>query len=180
MLQKICNILSGIIMVVLLVLAGLLIVPYLLGYDEMAVLTGSMQPTIPVGSLVYVREVQPETLEAGDVITYRLSGDTRVTHRVIEVKPEENCVVTQGDANDSPDGDIAFDRIVGKMDFSIPYLGFIAMNIRTKTGIMVICGVLIAIILLTFIPEIFAPEEKKEKTQSTATEIKSGDARQNP
>lgn len=166
MVKTICNILSTIILVVLLALAAVLIVPVILGYTELAVLTGSMQPTIPVGSLIYVKEVEPSTLQVGDVVTYQLEGDTMVTHRVVEVNPDEGYLVTQGDANEDPDGQITFDRIVGKMDFHLPYLGYISMNIRTKTGIFAICGTLIAIILLTFIPEIFSnDEEEEEKTK---------------
>lgn len=166
MVKTICNILSTIILVVLLALAAVLIVPVILGYTELAVLTGSMQPTIPVGSLIYVKEVEPSTLQVGDVVTYQLEGDTMVTHRVVEVNPDEGYLVTQGDANEDPDGQIPFDRIVGKMDFHLPYLGYISMNIRTKTGIFAICGTLIAIILLTFIPEIFSnDEEEEEKTE---------------
>lgn len=166
MLQKICGFFSTILMVVLLALAAVLIVPVILGYTELAVLTGSMQPTIPVGSLIYVKEVEPSTLQVGDVVTYQLEGDTMVTHRVVEVNPDEGYLVTQGDANEDPDGQINFDRIVGKMDFHLPYLGYISMNIRTKTGIFAICGTLIAIILLTFIPEIFSnDEEEEEKTE---------------
>lgn len=162
MLQKICGFFSTILMVVLLALAAVLIVPVILGYTELAVLTGSMQPTIPVGSLIYVKEVEPSTMQMGDVVTYQLEGDTMVTHRVVEVNPDEGYLVTQGDAN----GQITFDRIVGKMDFHLPYLGYISMNIRTKTGIFAICGTLIAIILLTFIPEIFSnDEEEEEKTE---------------
>lgn len=162
MLRKICNVISGLLAVVLLALAGVLIVPYLMGYTELAVLTGSMQPTLPVGTLIYVKEVEPETLQVGDVVTYRLDGDTMVTHRVVEIDPDEQTLVTQGDANADPDGEIAFDRIVGKMDFYIPYLGYISMNIRTPMGIVAICGVLVVIILLAFIPEIFSKDDEEE------------------
>lgn len=163
MLKKICGFLSGIILIVLALLAGVLIIPKVMGYEEMAVLTGSMEPEYPVGSLIYVKEKDPETLQVGDVITYRLSGDTVVTHRIVEIDTEAQTVTTKGDANESNDGQpVAFDSIVGKAEFKIPYLGFISMNIKTPKGILAICGVLVAIILLTFIPEIFSDEEKKE------------------
>ena len=58
MVKKICNILSTIVLVVLLAAAAVILVPMLLGYKEMAVLSGSMEPTIPVGSLVYVKPVE--------------------------------------------------------------------------------------------------------------------------
>lgn len=160
MFRKICSFLSTIILVVLIVLAGLLFVPYIAGCSELAVLTGSMEPTIPVGSLIYIKEVQPENLQPGDVITYHLTDDTLVTHRVVEVNTQEQYVITQGDANSEPDGQIQFEQIKGKMLFHLPYLGYISLNIRTKVGIYAICGILVAIILLTFLPEIFTPEEE--------------------
>ena len=144
MLRKICNVISGLLAVVLLALAGVLIVPYLMGYT-------------------YVKEVEPETLQVGDVVTYRLDSDTMVTHRVVEIDPDAQTLTTQGDANSDPDGAITFDRLVGKMDFYIPYLGYISLNIRTPIGIMSICGALIFIILLAFIPEIFSKDEEESK-----------------
>lgn len=170
MLRRICNIISALLAVVLLALASVLIIPYFMGYTELAVLTGSMQPTLPVGTLIYVKETDPAQLNVGDVVTYRLDGDTMVTHRVIEIDPEAQTLITQGDANEDPDGEITFDRIVGKMDFSIPYLGYISMNIRTPMGIISICGVLVVIILLTFIPEIFSKDEEEEKKDKPAEE----------
>lgn len=175
MLKKICGFLSGIILIILALLAGVLIIPKLMGYEEMAVLTGSMEPEYPVGSLIYVKKQDPETLQVGDVITYRLSGDTVVTHRIVEINTEEQTVTTKGDANESNDGQpIPFDSIVGRAEFKIPYLGFISMNIRTPKGIMAICGVLIAIILLTFIPEIFSKDEEEEKEKKKGS-LKEGD-----
>lgn len=166
MLKKICGILSGIILLVLAVLAGLLIIPKLMGYEEMAVLTGSMEPNYPVGSLIFVKEIEPDQLEVGDVITYRLDSDTVVTHRIVEIDKEAQTVTTKGDANSSNDGSpVSYSEIVGKAHFKIPYLGYVSMNIKTPKGIMAICGVLIAIILLTFLPEIFSPEEEEEQKE---------------
>lgn len=161
--SKICGFLSTLILLVLLALAVILVVPAVLGYTELAVLTGSMEPTLPVGSLIYIQETDPAQLQVGDVVTYQLEGDTMVTHRVVENTPAENYLVTQGDANQDPDGEITYDRIVGKMAFHLPYLGYISLNIRTKTGILAVCGTLVVIILLTFLPEIFAPDDEEEK-----------------
>ena len=53
MTKKICNVLSMVVFFGLLVIAGFLFVPKMLGYDEYAVLSGSMEPGIPVGAIVY-------------------------------------------------------------------------------------------------------------------------------
>lgn len=164
MFKKICGFLSGLLLLILAVLAALLLVPRVMGYQSMAVLTGSMEPKYPVGSLIYVKETDSATLEVGDVITYRLSEDTVVTHRIVEIHPDTQEVVTKGDANEDNDGNpIPFGNIVGKADFSIPYLGFIAIYAKTPLGIGVVCGVLVVIILLTFLPEVFSSEEEEEK-----------------
>ncbi|WP_270913504.1 signal peptidase I [Allofournierella sp. CML151] len=173
MVKTICNILSTIILVVLLAAAAVILVPMLLGYKEMAVLSGSMEPTIPVGSLVYVKPVEASELEAGDVCTYYLSdGETFVTHRVMSIDADAQTLVTQGDANENADGDIQFSQVYGRADFHLPYLGFAIQNIRTPVGIMSICGVVMLVILLNFIPAIIdaAEDEKKQKAQQSEPE----------
>ena len=168
--KKICNILSTLVLLVLLAAAAVLLVPMLLGYKEMAVLSGSMEPTIPVGSLVYVKPVEATDLQVGDVCTYYLSdGETFVTHRVMSINPENQTLVTQGDANDSPDGDIPFSQVYGRAEFHLPYLGIAIQNIRTSVGIMTICGVIMLVIVLNFIPAIIdAGEEEKRRERANA------------
>lgn len=161
MLRKICGFLSTILLIVLFALAVLLIGPTLMGIKSMAVLSGSMEPNIPVGSIVYVDEVEPSTLQAGDVITYSISGSTMVTHRVVEVDVENQSIITKGDANEVEDGSpVAFSQVVGKMKMHVPYLGYISIYIRTPLGIAAACGVLIVVVLLTFLPEVFKKEEE--------------------
>ncbi len=163
MLKKICGFLSGLILLVLLAVAGAMVVPHFFGYKPMAVLTGSMEPNYPVGSMIYVKEADPATLDVGDVITYKLTGDTVVTHRIVEVHTEQQEVITKGDANESNDGSpVPYSKIVGEAKGKIPYLGYISLNIKTPKGILVTCGLIIVIILLTFIPDIFSDEEEEE------------------
>ena len=100
----------------------LLIIPKLMGYEEMAVLTGSMEPKYPVGTLIFVKEADPNTLEVGDVITYHLDSNTVVTHRIVEIDKEGQTVTTKGDANNANDGNpVPYSEIVGKEHFKIPY-----------------------------------------------------------
>lgn len=164
MLKKICGFLSTILLIVLFVLAVLLIGPNLLGMKSFAVLSGSMEPKIPVGSIVFVDEVEPATLQTGDVITYNLSGSTMVTHRVVDVDVENQSIITKGDANEVEDGaPVSFSQVVGKMKMHVPYLGYISIYIRTPLGIAAACGVLIVVVLLTFLPEVFKKEEETKK-----------------
>ena len=146
----------------LLVIAGFLFVPKMLGYDEYAVLSGSMEPGIPVGSIVYDKNFAASEAREGAVVTYQLPAGTLVTHRIISVDKEEQTVITQGDANNIADtAPVAWQQIVGVYAFHIPYLGYISIYAKTPLGIAVVCGVLIVLILLNFIPDILEEDKKK-------------------
>ncbi len=171
MAKKICNTLSALLLAALAAVALAILIPMLLGYREMAVL-GSMEPAIPVGSIVCVKPTEASQLQAGDVCTYLLSdGSTYVTHRVLSVDSEARTLVTQGDANDAPDGEIAFSQVFGRAAFHLPLLGYLTTGIKTPTGIFAACGLVILIILLNFVPAIIAAGEAEK-----AGAPKSGDA----
>ena len=151
-------------MLLLVVIAALLLVPKLLGYTQYAVISGSMEPNIPVGSIVYDKEAEPEELEIGDVITYRLSGDTLVTHRIVAIDEAAQTVQTKGDANESEDGaPVPYSEIVGLKAFHVPLLGYISIYGKTPLGIAAVCGVLVVLILLNFLPDILSEEEEKKE-----------------
>lgn len=101
----------------------------LVGFTPYAVSTGSMEPACHVGSVVYVRRVDAKELDTGDVITFRLGGDALATHRIVEVirSGGELSFRTKGDANDAADAALVeADRVVGRVCFTIPYLGYCA------------------------------------------------------
>lgn len=98
------------------------------------VLTGSMEPAIPTGSMVFVR---PSSLyKPPDIITYQ-SGTTIITHRIIDriLKGTRIIYVTKGDANKNLDSRPVFqDRIIGKVFFHIPAIGMIVRILQTPWG----------------------------------------------
>lgn len=118
---------------VLIVAAGMLtlgvLVPRVAGATPYTVLTGSMRPELPPGSLVVVTPVAAEDVSIGDVITYQIeSGEPDVvTHRVVSVGLDaqgERTFVTQGDANGAADQDpVRPIQVRGELWYSVPYLG---------------------------------------------------------
>lgn len=74
MIKKICSILSTVLMVLMVLVAAALLVPYLFGYRPMAVLSASMEPAYPTGSVVFVKKVEPAEIEIGDPITFHREG----------------------------------------------------------------------------------------------------------
>lgn len=101
----------------------LIMIPMLIGYQPLVVLSGSMEPTFKVGSIIYYHKVEENELKIGDIITYKLD-DTVVSHRIFNI--ENNDYQTKGDANSSVDyKKISYSDILGRdLDFYIPFLGF--------------------------------------------------------
>ena len=91
-LKRIWNVSTSIIVALAILLAVLLVGFRLFGFQIYTVLSGSMEPKYPVGSLVYVRKIEPEKLEVGDDISFLVSDKTVVTHRIVEILPDEEIV----------------------------------------------------------------------------------------
>ena len=164
MMKKVCNILSGIVFIILLALAILMFVPNFIGYKGFAVISGSMEPKIPVGSIVYAKEAAFSDLEVGDVISYKINNDTMVTHRIYSIDEKKQTVATKGDANEKVDtAEVKSNQIVGKVAMSIPLIGYITIYAKTPIGIIAICAIAAILILLNFLPDIFEKENKKEE-----------------
>lgn len=141
------------------------------GYEAFVVQSGSMEPAYHVGSLVYVKPVDAQKLEKGDVITFELGDGVRGTHRIVEVQEENGDLSfrTKGDNNDEADARPVFpNAIVGEVKFSIPYLGFLVTYIQQPAGKFLAISGLAFILLLTILPEIlFQNENKSNKQEET-------------
>lgn len=141
-----------VIILITLAVALLLVVPGILGWQQMTVLTGSMEPSIPVGSMVYVEEVQPKELQEGDIVTFAQKDGDVVTHRVVRNRTIEGDLVTKGDANAEDDVDpVSYDRVIGKVAFSVPQAGDVLGYISSDVGKIYMlafgaCGLMLVIL----------------------------------
>ena len=126
-------------------------IPKLWGVDTYVVTSGSMEPTISKGSIVFVN-TRDRTPEVGEVMTFRVSedpGSMVVTHRVYEVNENGECV-TKGDANDAVDlNTITPSQIIGIDIWTIRLLGYIAGS-RMVTMIPMILMLLTGALLVLF------------------------------
>lgn len=167
--KKTLNIISNVLLLLLVVLALVLVGARLVGLRTYTVLSGSMEPTYHTGSVIYVKKIATGDIQAGTVITFMLNEDTVVTHRVVEVVPDEEdpTVVrfrTKGDANDAEDGGLVhYKNVIGTPVFSIPKLGYIANYIQHPPGTYVAISVAAVLLLLVFLPDALAPEKKGGK-----------------
>ena len=168
-LKKVWNTITWILVILVVILALLLSGARFLGMQVFTVLSGSMEPTYHVGSLIYVKSVDYRQLEAGDVITFMLSEDTLATHRIVEVVPDDEDPTTlryrtKGDANEAEDGSLVhYKNVVGTPVFTIPYLGYVASYIQNPPGTYIaICGGAV-LLLLMFIPDLLSSDEPEQE-----------------
>lgn len=139
----------------LLVVAGLavvlVVVPKVTGSTPLTVLTQSMEPALPPGTLLVVRPVPLDDVRIGDVLTYQIaSGHPEViSHRVVSVTSSsdgERTFVVKGDANAEPDAPVRAVQVRGVLWYSVPVLGSVNQVVNGSRGWLVplVAGVLIA------------------------------------
>ena len=168
-LKKIWNVISSILVALVVLLALLLVGARVVGLQVFTVLSGSMEPTYHTGSLIYVKKVDPYTITDGQPITFMLDENTVATHRVVGIVPDEEdpTVIrfrTKGDANEAEDGSLVhYKNVIGTPIFSIPYLGYVADYIQHPPGMYIAISAGAVLLLLVFIPDIFADDKEKKK-----------------
>lgn len=169
MIKKIMNWTSTILVTAVVILALLLVGARFIGLNVYTVLSGSMEPTYHVGSLIYVKKVDTSTLKDGDVITFMLDEDTVATHRIVDVVPDEDDssqlrFQTKGDANEDVDGSLVYYKnVIGTPVFTIPMLGYLASFIQSPPGTYAAIAVGALIILLVFLPDLFSSDDEDGK-----------------
>lgn len=150
-----------------LVLSSILELPG--GYRLYGVLSGSMSPRIPTGSVVVVKA--GADYGQGDIITYRSTGDPDqlITHRVVAI--DGDALVTRGDANDTWDSQsIPAENIIGRVVFTLPLLGYLVSFTRTQAGVVLLIVVPSVIIIWTELGSIAQEAKRLRAARTTSAE----------
>lgn len=119
--------------------------PMPFGFGAAVVLSGSMEPALSVGDLIFV--VAQDNYAVGDIVVYR-DGSSSVTHRIVAM--DGDSVTTQGDANNIQDDAIALTQIKGKVAFSLPLVGYLVNIIKTPLGTLVILALAVFLLERSF------------------------------
>ena len=154
----------GIIVIALLLIVS--VFPVTGNYKLMIVQSGSMTPAIKMGSVVVDKPA--DNYKIGDVITFGEVSKTKTptTHRVHDIKVNEGkpYYITKGDANNAPDQkEIAKKDIVGKVLFSIPYLGYGVDFAKKPIGFALIIIIPAMLVIGDEIKKIFREIKKKKQ-----------------
>lgn len=144
----VCRILGTVILLAVLAVCLPLSVPKLLGYQVYDVVSGSMDPAIPVHSVVLVQPAAPEELQPGEIVAYR-SGSSVVIHRLVDNHIVEGELVTKGDANAEPDPlKVEYAGVLGTVTAHIPFIGIYAGALNTLPGKLYAFGFIVAAAML--------------------------------
>lgn len=169
MVKTIIRIINYIIVVLTVLFVLLTVGIKLFGINMYTVLSGSMEPEYPVGSLIYVKETPADQLQVGDVITFKLTGEVTATHRIIEILDDDGVSFrTKGDANEDPDNSpVKSNEVIGKVVFKVDKGGYFVNYIQNPPGKYYAIGVAGFLILFVFVSDSFLDdkdEKKKDKT----------------
>ena len=123
----------GLLALVVLLAALVVIVPAATRSTPYTILTSSMEPGLPPGTLVIVKPIDPQDIRIGTIVTYQLdSGEQAVvTHRVIEIQGPnlpggDSSFITKGDANSAPDAKPVLPvQVRGAVWYSVPWIGWV-------------------------------------------------------
>ena len=171
-LKKTWNIVSTALVVLIVLCAVFLMGSRLMGYECYTVISGSVEPKYMVGDLIYVKEVDVNSIKVGDDITFILNEDLVVaTHQVVRVDAENQRFYTKGLANEIEDQDpVHFNNVIGVPQFSIPKLGYVSDFVQNPPGMYITIGVGIVLILLVFLPDMLGKKKEDEENQETAAQ----------
>lgn len=135
-------------------------------YQVVVVRSGSMEPTIKTGGLVIYANV--DTYGEGDVVAFRNQGTSQkiiTIHRIMRSENQDDEIVffTKGDANDAEDPNpLKQEELLGKVIFSVPFLGFIVSWMKTGTGIALLVILPLALLGYHELQNIMKKRKKKK------------------
>ena len=169
-LKKIWNIVSTALVVLMVLCAVFLMGSRLLGYECYTVISGSMEPKYMVGDLIYVKDVDVNSIQVGDDITFILNEDLVVaTHQVVRVDSENQRFYTKGLANEIEDQDpVHFNNVIGVPQFSIPKLGYVSDFVQNPPGMYITIGIGVLLILLVFVPDMIGKKKEEDPVAAAA------------
>lgn len=170
------SLMSGLLAVIVGICVLAIVVPAVTGSTALTVLSSSMEPALPPGTMVVVRPTDPNDITPGMVMTYQIaSGEPAVaTHRVTQsllTADGERLFITQGDANPSADPNPVREvQIKGTVWYAIPFVGWAALAFQGQQRAIVITLAVIALFgyaLWAFISS--AIEKSRERNRQTPT-----------
>ena len=148
---KVRNVLFNILVIITVIAVAAVAFNLITGTKCYAVTSDSMADRLVRGDAVFSKPVSFDELKEGDIVTVRVGNAGYFTHRIVDIDTKARTVTTRGDANAADDPMPAEEnRIVGRMIFSVPFLGYLSIAFMGMSGykaliiLVIIAAVLIA------------------------------------
>ena len=151
--------------------------PMPFGIGSSVVLSPSMEPTLHVNDLVFIKKAT--TFDVKDIVVYQ-AGSTLVIHRIIEKNDENLTVITKGDNNDADDGEIPLEAIKGKMFFRIPYAGVVFKALKSLPGTIIILALAAFLMIMSWRNEKKESESEIDRLRLEIAKLKAGSDDETP
>lgn len=148
--------------------------PTIFGYMSSTVLTGSMEPSLKVGDLLVIKTFNSEEAKVNDIITFKNSNNTLITHRIVDVVDKKNDIFFQikGDANNISDQDLVpKELVIGSLQFHIPKAGYIVNFIKSPLGLAIVATFLFIAVTIRCFKKFtnYYPEKKEGDDCNTSS-----------
>lgn len=134
------------IIYILLIIYLLIFVPSVFGHKPLVIISGSMEPVLKIGGILYYEKININKFDEGDILVYT-TKDHIISHRIINIT--DNGFVTKGDTNNTVDGELVNPKqVLGKgTDWSIPFIGYYADYVYSHKYLLYIS---LGVIILDF------------------------------
>jgi signal peptidase I len=163
--RRLANVVAWVVVIAGALLALVIAGPLALGDHPHTNLSGSMEPAIAPGDVVINEQIKPTAAEVGDIITFRdpQQQSKLLTHRVVSIKRDGSrlAFVTQGDANNTREHwKVPADGQIGRVMYTVPWVGHIAVLARTRLGWILLVGIPLLLILAEELVRIWRPRSR--------------------
>ena len=156
---------------IVIIAASAISVPKLFGITPFITLSGSMEPGIPTGSVVFI-DTKDKEVHEGDIIAFK-SGDgegATVTHRAVKIS-EDGTITTKGDNNEVEDlAPLKSENVIGKYKLCIPQIGKILSKLDAKKNAVIGGFLILANVVMAVLEKLFDDDDDGEEEADISSE----------
>lgn len=161
--SKVLKFIVNLVVLLSIVVAVALLVPPLLGVDTVINDNSNIETNLPVGAVAYGRQVDTEKLKKEDKILY-MEGSAQYVYEIQDMDTTAGSYKVKDVYNKNSDAEsITLQDKVSKVVITIPFIGYAAIALQSKTGLMVVGAVIILLIILFILSEVLRRGDDDEE-----------------
>ena len=119
----------------------------LIKFKSYVIITNGMKPTIDEGDVIFIKKINVNHLEVGDIVTFQKDGFI-ATHRITEIHGDK--LITKGDNNSLDEEHLNKSNIIGEYMFRIPKVGYFYHFVGSPMGIILLSTIIAILIIYEF------------------------------